>query len=366
MKLILVALSLAVLMFAGASLSASVNSAKPNSVYTIDNLASNSVLQYQASPTGVLTLAGTFSTHGAGTGAKLASQGAVTLTQNGKWLLAVDAGSDQLTAFQVNNDGSLTFASVTGSQGTTPISVTSDGNLVYVLDNGTATTPGNIAGFSLSGNGQLTFIPGSVQPLSGKANTSPEQIGFSSTENVLVVTEKAAGVIDTYTVGKTAVPSAPIVTPSNSAAPYGFAFTPRGYLILSEAATGTLSSYSVSDSGSLRTLSGSLPDFGLAPCWVAVSPDGQFAYTTNAHGGTISGYRIDQTGTMSLFSSVAAHTAIPALDLAFGGNNHNGFLYVLNGNSITSFRAYSDGSISQVSSIGGLAASATGLAATWN
>jgi 6-phosphogluconolactonase (cycloisomerase 2 family) len=264
----------------------------------------------------------------------------------------------------VNNDGSLTFASVVGSQGTAPISVTTHGSLVYVLDNGTATVPGNIAGFSLSGSGSLTFIPGSARPLSGPANTSPEQIGLSNSGNVLVVTEKAAGVIDTYAVGKQAVAGAPIMTPSNSAGPYGFAFTPQGYLVLSEAAAGTLSSYSVSDSGSLRTLSGSLPDFGNAPCWVAVSPNGQYVYTSNAHGGTISGYAVSGDGKMSLFSSVAAKTSIPSLDLAFGGSNHNQFLYLLNGNSITSFQAYPDGSIAQTSSVGGLPGSATGLASS--
>ena len=48
---------------------------------------------------------------------------------------------------------------------------------------------------------------GSIQPLSGPANTSPEQVGFNHDGNVLVVTEKAAGAIDTYTVGRSAIPS---------------------------------------------------------------------------------------------------------------------------------------------------------------
>jgi len=338
---------------------------KPGIVYTIDNKSANSVLEFQSGPDSSLTLVGTFSSHGSGTGAKLASQGSVTLTQDDKWLLVVDAGSDQITVFQVNSDGSLTFASVAASHGTAPISITEHDRLVYVLDNGTRTTPGNIAGFSLAHNGLLTFLPGSVQPLSGAPNTSPEQIGFSNDGSVLVVTEKAAGAIDTYVVGSGGVASSPTTISSNSAGPYGFAFTPQGYLILSEAAAGTLSSYSVSDDGVLRTLSGSIPDFGLAPCWVAVSPDGDFVYTTNAHGGTISGYEVSGTGTISLFSSVASKALTPTLDLAFGGSNnfHNQFLYVLNGNSITSFRVYNDGSIAQFATVGGLPTSATGIAA---
>jgi 6-phosphogluconolactonase len=366
-KTIITILSIASLLLLASPilLSTAAQPPKPGVVYTIDNMPANSVLEFQAGPGHTLALDGTFSAHGSGTGAKLASQGALTLTEDGRWLLVVDAGSNQITVFQVNNDGSLTFASVTSSEGTAPISVTEHDGLVYVLDNGTRTTPGNIAGFSLGHNGALTFLPGSVQPLSGAPNTSPEQIGFNNDGNVLVVTEKAAGVIDTYVVGSKGVANPPTTTASNSAGPYGFAFTQQGYLVLSEAAAGTLSSYSVSDDGSLRTLSGSIPDFGIAPCWVAVSPDGDFVYTSNAHGGTISGYEVSGTGTLSLFSSVASKALTPTLDLAFGmsDNYHSQFLYVLDGSSITSFQAYQDGSIAQYATVGGLPASATGLAA---
>jgi 6-phosphogluconolactonase len=348
------------------------HAAPQSTVYTEDNASPvNSVLQYQSGPNGVLSLAGTFSSHGAGTGAALASQSAVVLTQDGRFLLVVDAGSNQITAFQVSSDGSLTFASIVGSQGATPISLTVSNNIVYVLDSGTP----NIAGFSLSNNGQLSFIPGSVQPLSGIPASSPEQIGFVNTApggpagpgapgaGVLVVTEKAAGVIDTYTVSRSGVASGPTVTPSDGAGPYGFASTNQ-YLVLTEAASDSLSSYTVSSAGILRTISGAIPDFGNAPCWVAVSNNGQFAYVSNAHGGTISVYSISGQGVLSLTSSIASKTNIPTLDLATSGNGQ--YLYDLNGGYITSFQTYNDGGISQVSTIAlpPTAAGATGLAAS--
>jgi len=361
MKQILSAVIVASLVLVAASSFGVANAAGHSSVYTIDNAASNSVLQFSASPDGFLTLTATFSTHGSGTGAGLGSQGALALTNDGRWLVTVNAGSNEMTVFQVNSDGSLAFASKTGSHGTTPISVTIHGKTVYSLNAGTTTVAGNIAGFTMGNDGQLTFIAGSGQPLGGAPGSSPEQIGFDNGGNVLVVSEKAAGIIDTYTVGEEGVASGPTSITSNSAGPYGFAFTNHDYLVISEAAAGTLSSYAVSDEGSLRTLSGSIPDFGAAPCWVAVSHDGKFAYTSNAHGGTISGYAVSESGTLSLFSSVAAKTSVPTLDLAFSGNNH--FLYALNGGKITSFQVYPDGSIAQVHVTGGLPASATGLAA---
>jgi 6-phosphogluconolactonase len=374
---ILAGLSIAIFLLAGFSLAGMASAARPSSVYTIDNAAPvNHVLQYDSGPNGVLSLAGNFSAQGAGTGSALASQNAVVLTQDGHWLLVVDAGSNQITVFQVKSDGSLVVSDVVSSQGTTPISLTVANDLVYVLDSGSA----NIAGFFLK-SGQLAFIAGSNQPLSGIASSSPEDIGFigggqggpspaaagqGAGASVLAVTEKAAGVIDTYTVSRSGVASAPTVTPSNGGGPYGFTTTAQGYLILTEAGTGTLSSYAVSNTGSLRTLSGAMPDFGNAgsatgpaPCWVAVSHNGQFAYVSNAHVGTISVYGISGTGLLTLDSSISAHTSVPTLDLTVSGNNQ--YLYALNGGQITSFQLYPDGSIAQVSAVGGVPAAATGL-----
>jgi len=379
---ILAGLSAGLFLLAALSMIGSASASGSGAVYTIDNATPvNHVLEYQSGPNGVLSLAGTFSAQAAGTGSALASQGAAQLTQDGRWLLAVDAGSNQITVFQVNNGGGLTVSDVVGSQGTTPTSLAVSNDLVFVLNSATP----NIAGFTLSNNGQLTFIPGSIQPLSGISSSSPEQVGFVNTSSggpgpssqdgrgqdgsVLVVTEKAAGVIDTYTVSNGGVASAPTVTPSNGGGPYGFASPPQGYLVLTEAGTGSLSSYAVSNAGGLRTLSGAMPDFGNAgsstapaPCWVTVSRDGQFAYVSNAHVGTISVYGISGTGILNLDSSISAHTGVPTLDLAVSGNNQ--YLYALNGGQITSFRLYPDGSISQVSTIGGVPSSAAGLAAT--
>lgn len=329
-------------------------------VYTMDNSAAgNNVLQYSVGHDGSLTLSGTFSTHGLGTGSALGSQGALTLTQDGRWLLAVDAGSNQVTVFKVAVDGSLTFASIAGSQGVDPTSLAVSGGLVYVLN---AATP-NIAGFNLGPDGSLTFIQGSVEPLSGATASSPEQVGFADHGSVVVVTEKAAGVIDTYTVGLGGIASTPTVTPSNGAGPYGFATTPKGFLIVSEAASGSASSYDVSDQGALRTVSGAIPDFGNAPCWLEVSHDGRFAYSDNAHApSTISVYSVSGQGTLALTSSVAAKTSAPSLDLALSGNGQ--FLFALNGGQITSFQTYPDGGIAQASTVGGVPSSAAGLAAS--
>ena len=125
-------------------------------VYIIDNSATaNHVLVYSRAQDGALTALGSFSTHGRGTGASLASQGAIALTSDGKWLLAVDAGSNQISVLSVHGN-SLTFASKVSSHGSDPISLTVNQNTVYVLNVG---GNGNIAGFTLGSSGTLTYIP---------------------------------------------------------------------------------------------------------------------------------------------------------------------------------------------------------------
>lgn len=348
-----------VLATASATAVASGGLSATGAVYIIDNSATgNNVWVYPRSSNGQLGSGTAFSTGGLGTGSALASQGAVVLTQNGQWLLVVDAGSNQITVFRV--DGiSLVRASITSSQGSDPISLAVSGNLVYVLDAGGS---GNIAGFTLGHSGALTFIPGSIQPLSGMASPSPEQIGFNPQGNVLVVTEKGTSIIDTYTVGPSGVASAPWSQTSAGSGPYGFAFTNQGKLIVSEAASNSVSSYAVSNNGQLITISGGMPTFGNAPCWLVVSGNSQFAFTANAHGGTISTFSISGDSTLTLMSSVAAHTAIPSLDMAFSYNSQ--FLYIRNGATITGFQVFPDGSILSFTSVSGITASASGLAAS--
>ena len=149
--------------------------------------------------------------------------------------------------------------------------------------------------------------------------------------------------------------------PPTALAHTGCAFDRNDRLIVSEAAANTLSSYAVSDNGSLRLISGSIPDYGNAPCWVVVTENNQ-VFTSNAHGGTISSYDASWNGKLVLTSSVAANVNIPALDLALSRGDR--YLYSLNGNNITGFKVSYNGGLTQVTMVSGLPSSTTGLAAS--
>ncbi len=121
-----------------------------------------------------------------GVGRWLGSQGAVTLAGDGRWQLAVNAGSNDISTFRVRDDGGLVLTDHTDAAGTDPVSLTANGHVVCVLDAGGS---GNIAGFRLAG-GSLHHLAGSGRPLSGLAR-NPAEIAFSTDGEFLVATERA-------------------------------------------------------------------------------------------------------------------------------------------------------------------------------
>ena len=336
------------------------NSASIGAVFTMTNSASdNSILAYDRTVNGSLRLAGSYSTNGLGTGASLGSQGSIVLTSGHQWLLAVNAGSNEISVFRVKENPalSLTLTDKVSSDGIMPISITTYGNLVYVLNTG-STSVGNIAGYYLN-SGTLSPIPGSIRPLSGV--TSAAQISFNPTGTLLIVTEKTTNVIDTYTVNSQGVASAPILNTSHGTTPFGFAIDNKGHIIVSEAASGALSSYSALGSGSLTTISGSVTDSYAAACWVVIPSNGKLAFTTNAHSNTISSYRIASDGTLRLLQALSANTDAAPTEMALSQNSK--YLSVLDSGAgeIQTFAVNADGTLDLIQTFG--TSGSVGLAA---
>jgi len=338
---------------------AAAHDARAGFVYTETNAAGgNAVLAFSRDSGGRLTPAGSFSTGGQGSGTGLGSQGAVILAGHGHWLFAVNAGSNDISVFRVRGDGGLTLTDRTDAAGSAPISLTSSADLVYALDAGGA---GNIAGFRFA-DGDLHPIPGSQRPLSS-TNTGPAEVAFSTDGRHLVVTEKTTSQLDTYRVDRRGRAGAPVTTASAGPVPFGFAFDTRNHPIVSEAANSTLSSYRLG-AGGATVVSASVPTGGIAACWVAISPDGRWAFDSNAHGGTISSFAIGHDGTLALAHSVAADTGTGSTPLDLAVTPDGGYLYVVEAgtNSLGGYRVRAGGSLTAVPGTTALPAGATGLA----
>src|SRR6266704_5914686 len=283
-------------------------------VYVNDNTAgTNTIGAFDRHADGTLTpQAGSpFAAGGAGTGAGLASQGALQISPDGRFLIAADAGSSQISVLRIKPDGSLRLVShgVVSSGGVLPVSVAIHDGLVYVANSGNGGS--NYTGFRLRPNGRLQPIAGSTVALPD--GSQPGDVLFSGDGAKLAGTRVGTSQIDSFTVGSggrlTAAPGSPF--PAQGLGPFGSEFRPinPGQLFVSNAhntgaGSGTVSAFSDAADGTLSSI-GSSPfaDLQTAPCWVEISQDGQFLFTVNTGSGTISRYSIAPDGALTLLGS---------------------------------------------------------------
>jgi 6-phosphogluconolactonase (cycloisomerase 2 family) len=261
----------------------------------------------------------------------------------------------------------LELVDVADSGGVNPVSLTNNDNWLVVLNAGGS---GNITGFSIGKHGKLTPIPNSTLPLSnGGAGAAPGvgQISFTPDGKTLVVTEKSTNLIDTYWADDSGMGHLS-THPSSGITPFGFDVTRNGIVIVSEAFGGApgasaLSSYRV-DEAELDVISPSVPTTQTSACWVVISKDGRYAYTTNAASGTISSYRIGRSGQIKLLEAVAGTTGAGSSPIDMAISDEGSFLYALSANahSISIFQTQSNGSLAALGSID-VPAGAVGLAA---
>ena len=307
-------------------------------VYVNDNTKSaNTIGAFDRHADGTLTpeAGSPFWAGGAGTGSGLASQGALQFSADGRFLIAVDAGSNQISVLRVHSDGSLNLVpgGVVSSRGALPDSIAVHGDLVYVANSGAGHS--NYTGFRLSFRGHLVHIPRSTVTLASDA--APGDVLFNGTGTKLVGTEVGPSLIDSFTVGfggrLTAAPGSPF--PAQGLGPFGSEFSPANpnQLFVSNAHnkapdSGTVSAFRDNPNGRLSSVNGSpFADDQMAPCWVEISHDGQFLFTVNTATGSLSSYQIAPTGALTLLSSTPiSGTNIGAVDARLSPDG--GFLYV--------------------------------------
>lgn len=305
-------------------------------------------------------------THGRGTGTKevstatandgvdpLTSQGALTLYRDGRFLLAVNAGSHTISSFMITDSGIPVLMDVKPSGGAQPNSVDVFGNLVYVSNVGNAENnySSNITGFHINHNEHLTPIPGSTHSLS-TFNAQPAQVLFTRDGSKILVSELTSNHLSVFHVNQNGTVTEPIVNNSYGQGPLGAYFLSSGILLVTEADSNALSSYSMSNEGVLHVISGSVPNGYKTACWVVTTSDERFAYVTNTLSGTISTYRIDSNGALSVerhITSTPPGTA-PGLPMDVGVSKDGRHFYTLNGNqgTVSVFNIQDDGSLARL------------------
>jgi 6-phosphogluconolactonase (cycloisomerase 2 family) len=310
-------------------------------VYQPTNDASgNAVAIFDRYADGSLEPVGSVPTEGLGTGASLGSQGAIA--RDGHLLFVVNAGDDTISALSTKAGG-VEVTDTIPSGGDLPVSITVREGVGYVLNHNSDT----IVGFTYDRFGDLRRLPGSgreLTPNPAGGLTDAAQVQFSPNGRTLVVTEKGANNIDTFTVrAGYAGPATPHA--SAGTVPYGFDFDRRGTLVVSEAATGSASSYDVAPG--FRNLTEALGNTQAAACWLVVS--GDYAWVVNAASASISSYRIGADGSLELVEAVAATTGTGPTDAVVSPDG--GSLHVrMRDGSVSSFSIGPDGSLTAAGS----------------
>ena len=187
----------------GAAASASASTTTPVVGYTYldgNTATANTIDAFARHADGSVTpLAGApFAAGGAGTGAGLASQGAIQVTRDGRYLLAVDAGSNQVSVLRLTPGGvPVLVGHPVSSGGIQPVSVAvSPSGLVYVANSGAAGS--NYSGFRLLPGGTLVPIPGATFAVPGDSGLG--DVFFNAFGNHLIGTRTGTSQIDSFVV----------------------------------------------------------------------------------------------------------------------------------------------------------------------
>jgi 6-phosphogluconolactonase (cycloisomerase 2 family) len=370
-KLMFAVMALAISLFSTLPVSAQ-SSADENSpagaVYIMNNAASgNQVLKYNRASNGSLTYVGSFATGGLGSGLgitvppdPLGSQKSLIVSADGKWVFAVNAGSNEISAFQVTVDG-LRLTSKVSSGGSYPVSLTYQKGILYALN---AAGDGSIAGFSLDSKGRLHVLENSIRSL--QANTPPDgaqpnileapaQVAFSPDGDFLLVTDKGGvsgvGRILVFTVSNDRPSAQPAITLTQGAVPFDLAFDAALHPVVVDASTGSVTAYQIHADGSLAILDVEHTSQA-ATCWVAATPNGKWIFTDNTGSGTLSGFRTSPTGQLTPLngSSIVATTGPGTLPLDIGISANGKFVYSLEtgAGQIGAFQISADGSLTSL------------------
>jgi len=325
-----------------------------------NNADKNQVIEFVHTSNGTVVAKETFDTHGRGTGGvndPLESQGSLMLSADHSLLFAANAGSGDITVFQVI-EGRLIFLNKQPSGGSNPVAVAQTQNRLYVLNQGGA---GSVVVFQMGYDGRLLPIADSTAFLSANA-VGGSSISISPDGQTLAVVERLTNNIDTFHINPNGTLGPIVVNPSPGVGAFSGRFAPDGKLLVSETGStlSAISSYIVNSNGKLSAVTQSLTTNGDANCWNAITPNGDFVYASNAGSSNISGFLIGKSGVLTALtpSSVVASNPENATNLDITISGDGKFLYSLNATvgTVGVFAIQSDGTLKEVDEIPGFTA----------
>ena len=362
-------------------------------VYVMENQAAgNTIVVFKRAADGSLSLLQEVSTGGLGSGPGtlpppapvgtpgpngIDSQDSLVITDDGRFLLAVNPESNDISVLRVTHSG-LELVDRVPSGGIFPVSIGQHHDLIYVLNGGAMPHSGTgtptLCGFRLDHDGKLHVIRGSTI-ITGPDGSQPSDAVFSADGRTLIISEQITQTIEVFRVGEDGLLKNPSSFLANNSAPVAVAIGPHNIVGVTEGAISgpripvpdgsTVSTYQLTDEGTLEPISKAVPTDQTAACWLRFTPDGRFAYTGNTGSGSLSSFTVSKDAELTLLNAVAADLGVKSIPIDLYITPNGKFLYVLGSfiGTVRGFHIEDDGSLTSVASIPGLPFSMQGIVA---
>jgi len=232
----------------------------------------------------------------------------VIASRDGRFLFAVNEGSNSVAVFRIHHNGRLTRIGTFDSGGVEPSSLTLVGDRLYVTNRGDShagnpgTAAGSYTGFIVNDDGSLTPIPHSTVSL--PLGLSPSQTlasldgQFLFGDNFAIpgTTPPLGNTIDPFAIATDGAlqpaPGGPVGALIAAPTLLGLAAHPTQPIIYAGlTAASEIGVFSYAANGSVHFVR-AVADQGAGPCWVTVSANGQYLYAANTGSNSVEVYSL--------------------------------------------------------------------------
>jgi 6-phosphogluconolactonase (cycloisomerase 2 family) len=323
--------------FVGATLGGCDKSGPPSYVYVLANPdGDNGVEAFQRDrATGRLTRINRFSTGGQGFEA-IAGFGSNAIVTNGRYLYAVNPGSNTVSSMRIEDNGSLTLIAQHPTSGVYPVTLTLNRDLVYVGSAGyspgtagQAIEQGSYQGFRIAGNGALAPLNCPIVRTDVNANGGFTSGMVLNEDNTLFVGTVLLGdtvhyynvdangcLVNPKTITGLGGPFSVIYRPGAPRELYMTVALPQFYTAPESLAPGVVR-YDVDPAAATLTQRSVYEDPDKSdtalrdPCWVLFSPDGRRFWTSSFIPRNLNLFTIDSQGQIQRGSEYQPNDSVP-------------------------------------------------------
>ena len=241
------------------------------------------------------------------------------LSSDGKFLLAVNPGSNTIAVFRIQSDGGLipVYGSPFNSGGQTPVSIDVRGRYVFVACQGgdplhaSEENPGYVT-LTIDDNGKLSIVPDSKYETT--AGSSPSQVLVAENGKFVFAADflgfmlsPVQGTLRSFNIAGSGklnpVSGTPYTIPGTGGALGLWQHPQTNVLYVGFPLQAKIGIYNIESGGALDFQS--TVDAGPAACWLRTTKDGNYLYALNSGENTISYYNSSNANHPSSIGKIA-------------------------------------------------------------